>query len=237
MENEFVAGFEASQADGALAKALATVSEIDADDISASELDPQTVSDLEQLMQPAIREAKVAATAPRRDIPIGAAVYSPEGELLAVAGNRRELDEDPTAHAEILALRQAAEATGRWNLSGCTLAVTLEPCTMCAGAIVLARIKLLLVSAMDPKAGATGSLYNLVQEPRLNHRVQMVRGVCGEECGQLLKDFFRQLRAEKKQARAKRDGAAAEIGALAKNGSVAKNRSASLKSTISDGSV
>lgn len=154
---------------------------------------------LEQLMQPAIAEAKAAAAEPRRDVPIGAAVYSPEGVLLAVAGNRREIDEDPTAHAEILALRKAAEVTGRWNLSGCILAVTLEPCTMCAGAIVLARIKLLVVGALDPKAGATGSLYNLVQEPRLNHRVEMVQGICAEECGQMLKDFFRKLREARRK--------------------------------------
>lgn len=150
--------------------------------------------ELESLMEVPLREARAAATPPRRDVPIGAAVYGADGALLASAGNRREADEDPTAHAEILALRAAARVTGRWNLSGCTLAVTLEPCTMCAGAIVLARIEHLVVGAMDPKAGAAGSLYDLVREPRLNHRARVSTGVRAEECGGLLRDFFRALR-------------------------------------------
>lgn len=159
------------------------------------------VLELDQLMQPAIDEARTASTPPRRDIPIGAAVYDEEGRLLASAGNRREADEDPTAHAEILALREAARVRGRWNLSGCTLAVTLEPCTMCAGAIVLARIKHLVVGAMDSKAGAAGSLYDLVREERLNHRVELTTGVRAEECGDMLRDFFRALRERRKGLR------------------------------------
>lgn len=159
------------------------------------------VLELDQLMQRAINEALTASTPPRRDIPIGAAVYDEEGRLLASAGNRREADEDPTAHAEILALREAARVRGRWNLSGCTLAVTLEPCTMCAGAIVLARIKHLVVAAMDPKAGAAGSLYDLVREERLNHRVELTTGVRAEECGDMLRDFFRALRERRKGLR------------------------------------
>lgn len=160
------------------------------------------VPELDQLMRPAIDEARAASTPPRRDIPIGAAVYDEEGRLIASAGNRREADEDPTAHAEILALREAARVRGRWNLSGCTLAVTLEPCTMCAGAIVLARIEHLVVGAMDPKAGAAGSLYDLVREERLNHRVRLTTGVREHECAQMLRDFFRGLRERRKGLRA-----------------------------------
>ena len=148
----------------------------------------------EELMGLAIDEAHAAAVRERADVPIGAVVFGPDGTVLAAAGNRREAEEDPTAHAEILALREAARVTGRWNLSGCTLAVTLEPCTMCAGAIVLARIRRLVVGAMDPKAGAAGSLYDLVREPRLNHRVELVTGVREQECGDLLRDFFRARR-------------------------------------------
>jgi len=148
----------------------------------------------DELMGLAIDEARAAADRGKADVPIGAAVLAPDGTLLAVAGNRREAEEDPTAHAEILALRAAARATGRWNLTGCTLAVTLEPCTMCAGAIVLARIQRLVVGAMDPKAGAAGSLYDLVREPRLNHRVELTTGVREQECGDLLRDFFRARR-------------------------------------------
>ncbi|MBE9403936.1 nucleoside deaminase [Brachybacterium sp. p3-SID1565] len=142
----------------------------------------------------AIDEARAAAAREPADVPIGALVLGPGGEVLAAAGNRREADEDPTAHAEILALREAARATGRWNLTGCTLVVTLEPCTMCAGAIVLARIQRVVIGAMDPKAGAAGSLYDLLREPRLNHRAEVTVGVRGQECGDLLRDFFRARR-------------------------------------------
>jgi tRNA(adenine34) deaminase len=148
----------------------------------------------EELMGLAIAQARAAADRAVADVPIGAVVLSADGEVLAAAGNRREADEDPTAHAEILALRQAAAVTGRWNLTGCTLVVTLEPCTMCAGAIVLARVQRLVVGALDPKAGAAGSLYDLVREPRLNHRVELTSGVRAQECGDLLRDFFRARR-------------------------------------------
>ena len=148
----------------------------------------------ESLMGLAIDEARGAAGREPADVPIGAVVISPDGAVLATAGNRREADEDPTAHAEILALRAAARETGRWNLTGCTLAVTLEPCTMCAGAIVLSRVQRVVVGAMDPKAGAAGSLYDLVREPRLNHRVELTSGVREQECGDLLRDFFRARR-------------------------------------------
>src|SRR5690625_5619083 len=115
----------------------------------------------DELMGLAIDGAHAAAAREPADVPIGAVVLGPDGAVLAAAGNRREADEDPTAHAEILALRRAAEASWRWNLSGCTLAVTLEPCTMCAGATLLARSQRLVAAAMDPKAGAAGSLYDL----------------------------------------------------------------------------
>ncbi|MFQ6485307.1 tRNA adenosine(34) deaminase TadA [Brachybacterium epidermidis] len=148
----------------------------------------------DDLMGLAIDEARAAAAREPADVPIGALVLGPGGEVLAAAGNRREADEDPTAHAEILALREAARATGRWNLTGCTLVVTLEPCTMCAGAIVLARIQRVVIGAMDPKAGAAGSLYDLLREPRLNHRAEVTAGVRERECGDLLRDFFRARR-------------------------------------------
>lgn len=146
------------------------------------------------MMGLALEQARAAANRNPADVPIGAIVLGPDGELLAKAGNRREADEDPTAHAEILALRAAARVTGRWNLTGCTLAVTLEPCTMCAGAIVLSRLQRVVVGAMDPKAGAAGSLYDLVREPRLNHRVELTTGVRGQDCGDLLRAFFRERR-------------------------------------------
>lgn len=148
----------------------------------------------DELMGIAIDEARAAAAREPADVPIGALVLGPGGEVLAAAGNRREADEDPTAHAEILALREAARVTGRWNLTGCTLVVTLEPCTMCAGAIVLARIQRVVIGAMDPKAGAAGSLYDLLREPRLNHRCEVTSGVREQECGDMLRDFFRARR-------------------------------------------
>jgi tRNA(adenine34) deaminase len=124
------------------------------------------------------------------EVPIGAVVLDPSGAVIATAHNERELGSDPTAHAEVLALRRAGAALGAWNLEGCSLAVTLEPCTMCAGAIVLARIARLVFGAWDPKAGAVGSLWDVVRDRRLNHRPEVVAGVREDECGQLLADFF-----------------------------------------------
>jgi len=124
------------------------------------------------------------------DVPIGCVVVHDDREL-AAAGNERELRRDPTAHAEVLALRAAAEAVGSWRLDGCTLVVTLEPCAMCAGAIVLARVNRVVVGAPDPKAGFTGCLGNLVQDPRLNHRAELTTGVQADACGELLREFFR----------------------------------------------
>ncbi len=128
------------------------------------------------------------------DVPIGAVVARGE-EVLARAGNEREHRGDPTAHAEILALRQAARLVGTWRLEGCSLYVTLEPCSMCAGALVLARVDRLVYGAADPKAGFAGSLGDLVRDPRLNHRVEVTSGVLAEEAGDLLRRFFASRRA------------------------------------------
>ena len=133
----------------------------------------------------AVRDGPGAA-----DVPVGAVVVDPDGTPIADAGNARERLGDPTAHAEVLALRQAAEVLGRWRLSGCTLVVTLEPCTMCAGAAVLARVDRLVYGTDDPKAGAVGSLWDVVRDRRLNHRPEVVGGVLRDECGALLRDFF-----------------------------------------------
>jgi len=127
------------------------------------------------------------------DVPIGSVVVR-ENREIAAAGNERELRNDPTAHAEVLALRAAADAVGSWRLDGCTLVVTLEPCAMCAGAIVLARMARVVVGAPDPKAGFTGSLGNLVQDARLNHRAELTTGVQADACGKLLREFFRDRR-------------------------------------------
>ena len=127
------------------------------------------------------------------DVPIGCVVVR-DDELVAAAGNERELRADPTAHAEVLAMRAASESVGSWHLEGCTLYVTLEPCAMCAGAIVLARIDRVVFGASDPKAGFAGSLGNLVQDERLNHRVELTAGVEADACGELLRDFFRERR-------------------------------------------
>jgi tRNA(adenine34) deaminase len=124
------------------------------------------------------------------DVPVGAVVLGPDGSVLAAAGNERELTGDPTAHAEVLALRRAADVLGAWRLSGCTLVVTLEPCTMCAGALVLARVDRLVFGAYDPKAGAVTSLFDVVRDPRLNHRLDVRGGLMAAECGQMLRAFF-----------------------------------------------
>ena len=141
-----------------------------------------------------LRAIEVArACAAHGDVPIGALVVRGHEEI-AAAGNERELRGDPTAHAEILTLRAASAAVGTWRLEGCTLYVTLEPCAMCAGAIVLARIDRAVFGAADPKAGFAGSLGNLVQDERLNHRVELEGGVEAEACGDLLRAVFRERR-------------------------------------------
>ena len=124
------------------------------------------------------------------EVPIGAVVLDPSGAMIASAHNEREAVHDPTAHAEVVALRRAGAALGAWQLSGCTLVVTLEPCTMCAGALVLARVARLVFGAWDPKAGAVGSLWDVVRDRRLNHRPEVVAGVRESECADLIAGFF-----------------------------------------------
>jgi tRNA(adenine34) deaminase len=139
-------------------------------------------------MRLALERARLASM--HGDVPVGAVVIDEAGSLLAAAGNEREIRHDPTAHAELLALREASRRLRSWRLTGLTLVVTLEPCTMCAGALVLARIARLIFGAFDPKAGAVSSLFDVVRDPRLNHRVEVRGGVLEAECGALLKDFF-----------------------------------------------
>ena len=139
-------------------------------------------------MRLALEEA--ARATEHGDVPIGAVLVDADGQVLARAHNERELAADPTAHAEVLVLRRAAEQLGAWRLEGCTLVVTLEPCTMCAGAVVLSRVDRLVYGATDPKAGAVGSLWDVVRDRRLNHRPEVVGGVLAEESGALLREFF-----------------------------------------------
>ena len=143
-------------------------------------------------MRLALDEARGALTT--GDVPIGAVVLSPEGEVIGRGRNVREAVGDPTGHAEVVAIREAARAVGEWRLSGCTLLVTLEPCTMCAGAIVLSRLSRLVFAAYDDKAGAVGSLWDVVRDRRLNHRPEVVAGVLAREASGLLDDFFRTQR-------------------------------------------
>jgi tRNA(adenine34) deaminase len=143
-------------------------------------------------MQLALAEA--ARTSASGDVPIGAVVLDASGAVLGAGCNERELTGDPTAHAEVLALRRAAATVGSWRLSGCTLVVTLEPCTMCAGAVVLSRLDRLVYGAADPKAGAVGSLWDVVRDRRLNHRPEVLGGVLEQQCADLLHAFFDPLR-------------------------------------------
>ena len=140
--------------------------------------------------EPWMRRALEVAAGGSVDVPVGAVVYGPDGTELAAAGNAREATGDPTAHAEIVALRAAAARLGTWRLADCTLVVTLEPCTMCAGALVLARIGTLVFGAWEPKTGAVGSLWDVVRDRRLNHRPEVHPGVLAEESAALLRDFF-----------------------------------------------
>ncbi len=152
-----------------------------------------------EAMQEALALAREAMAA--GEVPVGAVALF-EGRVVGRGRNRREEDRDPTAHAELLAVQEAARALGRWRLSGVTVVVTLEPCAMCAGALVLARVDRLVIGAADPKAGAVGSLLDLSQDPRLNHRFPVERGVLAEACAGVLKEFFR----------GRRLGAGPEIG-------------------------
>jgi tRNA(adenine34) deaminase len=146
-------------------------------------------------MNMALKQAEAAASAD--EVPIGAVIVLDE-RVLATARNEREQLRDPTAHAEMIAITQAAAALGNWRLEGCTLYVTLEPCPMCAGAIVQARIPRVVYGAIDPKAGAVRSLYRLLEDPRLNHRCEVVEGVLADRCGWVLSEFFQRKRLEKK---------------------------------------
>jgi tRNA(adenine34) deaminase len=140
-------------------------------------------------MRAALQEAEKAAAA--GEVPVGAVVVSPEGKILARAHNRPVGAKDPTAHAEILALRQAARKVGNYRLAGCRLVVTLEPCPMCAGAAVAARVAEIVYGAEDPKGGAVSTLYRIASDPRLNHRASVIPGVLAKECSALLRSFFR----------------------------------------------
>jgi tRNA(adenine34) deaminase len=149
-------------------------------------------------MRLALAEAAVAGAAGAAgaaDVPVGAVVLDASGTPVASAGNRREAAGDPTAHAEIEAIRQAARAVGSWRLDGCTIVVTLEPCTMCAGAVTAARLARLVYGAPDPKAGAAGSLWDVLRDRRLGHVPEVIGGVLGAECGALLREFFAARRA------------------------------------------
>jgi tRNA(adenine34) deaminase len=139
-------------------------------------------------MRLAIDEAQAALVT--GDVPIGAVVVGPAGAVIGRGRNAREAEGDPTAHAEVLALRAASATVGSWRLDGCTLVVTLEPCAMCAGAAVLARVARLVYGTDDPKGGAVGSLWDLVRDRRLNHRPEVVSGVLADECAALLREFF-----------------------------------------------
>jgi tRNA(adenine34) deaminase len=142
----------------------------------------------DEAMLLALTEARAALVT--ADVPVGAVVLAPDGSVIGRGRNDREATHDPTGHAEVVAMREAASRLGGWRLDHCTLVVTLEPCTMCAGALVLARIGRLVFGAYDPKAGAVGSLWDVVRDRRLNHRPEVVAGVREAECGRLLRDFF-----------------------------------------------
>ena len=158
--------------------------------------------------EPAMRLALAEAVAGREsaaagqqagraeDVPVGAVILDEAGTVIARGRNRREIDRDPTAHAEMVAIRQAAAALGNWRLTGLTLVVTLEPCTMCAGAVTAARLARVVYGAEDPKGGAVGSLWDVLRDTRLNHRPEVIGGVLAAECGDLLRDFFAARRAD-----------------------------------------
>jgi tRNA(adenine34) deaminase len=153
---------------------------------------PDQTTDLDvRMMRRALDQARLAAD--KGEVPVGAVIYRGD-QVLAEAHNERELAQDPTGHAEMIAMRAAAKRLGSWRLDGCSLAVTLEPCPMCAGAMVNARLPRLVYGAADPKMGCVDTLYQLCCEPRFNHRLVVVRGVLAEECGAVLKDFFRERR-------------------------------------------
>lgn len=144
-------------------------------------------------MRVAIEHAKIASVA-SKDVPVGAVILSPQGDLISTGNNQRELLNDPTLHAEIVAIRHAAKALGNWRLDGCTIVVTLEPCAMCAGAIAQSRIAKVVFGAWDEKAGASGSVWDLLRDPRTLHKVEVTSGVLEKESKDLLLNFFENLR-------------------------------------------
>lgn len=144
--------------------------------------------------EPAMRDAIAEAQAAGADVPIGAVVLDEDGVVIGRGRNRREATGDPTAHAEVVALRAAGQARGSWRLDGCSLVVTLEPCTMCAGAVLAARLARLVYGARDPRAGAAGSVWDVLHDPRLGQPVEVVGGVLADDCAALLRDFFDQRR-------------------------------------------
>ena len=148
---------------------------------------------IEEAMRVAIEHARIASVA-SRDVPVGAVILNANGDLISTGNNQRELLNDPTAHAEIVAIRHAAKALGNWRLDGCIIVVTLEPCAMCAGAIAQSRISKVVFGAWDEKAGASGSVWDLLRDPRALHKVEVTSGVLEEECGVMLKEFFSEQR-------------------------------------------
>lgn len=152
----------------------------------------------QKYMEAAIAEAKKAAAI--GEVPIGAVIVK-DNEIIARAHNLRESIQQPTAHAEHIAIERAAEVVGSWRLEDCTLYVTLEPCVMCSGAIVMSRVPRVVFGAHDPKGGCAGSLMDLLTEPRFNHRAEVVSGICADECSAMLKTFFKTLREQKKISR------------------------------------
>mgnify|MGYP000713186906 FL=1 len=148
---------------------------------------------IEEAMRVAIEHAKIASVA-SRDVPVGAVILNVNGDLISAGNNQRELLNDPTAHAEIVAIRHAATALGNWRLDGCIIVVTLEPCAMCAGAIAQSRVSKVVFGAWDEKAGASGSVWDLLRDPRALHKVEVTSGVLEEECSAMLKEFFSEQR-------------------------------------------
>ena len=153
------------------------------------------MTDDEKWMREALKQAAAAAEA--GEVPVGAVIVQ-NGRILGRAHNQVEQLRDATAHAEMIALTQASEAVGNWRLSGCVIYVTMEPCPMCAGALVLSRVSKIVYGADDPIAGACGTVFNIAAEPKLNHRIPVVKGILAEECGSRVREFFRERRKETK---------------------------------------
>ena len=149
--------------------------------------------EIEEAMRVAIEHAKIASVA-SKDVPVGAVILNANGDLISTGNNQRELLNDPTAHAEIVVIRNAAKALGNWRLDGCIIVVTLEPCAMCAGAIAQSRVSKVVFGAWDEKAGASGSVWDLLRDPRALHKVEVTSGILEEECGAMLKEFFSEQR-------------------------------------------